>query len=510
MDLEQKHRQLEDLKRRLEHQNNLPHLYGWPWYKWAYDFFTSTNEINLLCAANQISKSSTQIRKCIDWATDQKKWPKLWRNRPNQFWYLYPSADVATVEFEKKWVPEFMPRGEYKKSGYYGWDTNYARGKIESVDFNNGLSVYFKTYAQNPKVLQSGSCYAIFADEELPDNLYDELMIRLAATQGYFHMVFTATLNQDFWRRAIQPDNADTEILKEAWKKQVSMYECLHYIDGSASPWTIDRIKKVEARCKSKAEIERRVHGKFIAEAGRKYHAFDASRHYVQPFRIPADYHWYTGVDVGSGGKENHPSAIVFVAVRPDHQKGYVVRTWRGDGVETSSGDVLDKYREVRGSLKPVLQSYDPAAVDFGTISSRQGEGFVKAQKNHELGEDIINTLFKNNMLQIFDTDDNRKLGSELTSLMRATPKNKAKDDLSDATRYAIVPIPWDFENAIEVTEEVKKDSAKKPQVFKTERELFQEQIEQRRAGLISRDSGRINDEWAELQGDIEEWNSLY
>jgi len=63
----------------------LPHLYSWPWYPWARAFFESRNKINLLCAANQISKSSTQIRKCIHWATATELWPSLWKTTPRQF-----------------------------------------------------------------------------------------------------------------------------------------------------------------------------------------------------------------------------------------------------------------------------------------------------------------------------------------------------------------------------------------------------------------------------------------
>ena len=87
----------------LELKRGLPHLYGYPWYSWALDFFESREKLNFLCAANQISKSSTQIRKCIDWATAQEKWQDLWpaaTEKPNQFWYLYPTANQASIEIK--------------------------------------------------------------------------------------------------------------------------------------------------------------------------------------------------------------------------------------------------------------------------------------------------------------------------------------------------------------------------------------------------------------------------
>src|SRR4051812_44697529 len=86
-------------ERQLKLRIGLPHLHGWKWYPWARAFFESTRKLNFLCAANQISKSSTQIRKCIDWATDRSKWDRLWPGRrPVQFWYLYPTSAQANVE----------------------------------------------------------------------------------------------------------------------------------------------------------------------------------------------------------------------------------------------------------------------------------------------------------------------------------------------------------------------------------------------------------------------------
>ncbi len=501
-------RELELLKEKHKVMKELPHLYGWPWYEWAWEFFNSTADVSLLCAANQISKSSTQIRKCIHWATDQSLWPKLWARKPNQFWYLYPSKDVATIEFEKKWVPEFLPRADQQTSDHYGWEAEYDKKHIKALHFKNDMTVYFKTYAQDPDTLQSGSCFAVMADEELPHTLYDELKFRLAGTNGYFSMVFTATLGQEFWWRAMEAVGTDQELLHSAWKRQVSMYDCLKYMDGSPSPWTVERIKKIEASCRSRAEVLRRVYGRFIREEGRKYHGFDPVIHYCPPFHIPREWSRYIGVDIGSGGQTGHPSAIVFIAVRPDMKKGYVYKGWRGDGVQTTAGDV---YNKVQSMIEPgesfVGKKYDFSCKDFGTISNRVGGGFTKAEKSHDLGEHIFNTLFKHGMLEIFDDDELRKLGSELITLQKSTPKRVAKDDFTDAGRYACVDIPWDFSEI-----EVKEDQIPEPVVKRqlTEKELIEEQIKERRAAFFDPRDAKDLDWGSDIEAEINEFNGDY
>lgn len=507
--LNERKRLLEEKHRRF--RENLPHIYGWKWYPWAKAFFESTNRINLLTAANQVSKSSTQIRKCIHWATSPKLWPRLWKTDPKIFWYLYPSKEVATIEFEKKWIPEFMPRGELKDHPIYGWTYEKSRKVIDAVHFNSGVSVFFKVYTQGPTVLQTSTVSAIFCDEEMPVELYDEIMFRLAATDGYFHMVFTATLGQEFWRRAIEGKGTD-EVLLDAFKQQVTMYDCLTYTDGTPSPWTEERIQTIKNSCKSKNEVLRRVYGRFIMESGRKYPSFDPASHYVKPFSLPPNYRIYSAVDMGSG-PPNHPAAIIFLAISPDNRQGYVVHGWRGDNQVTTAGDVLQKYREIKKEppvrSRPIVQqSYDQGSKDFGIISTRAGEPFAPSDKRNTAGEEAINTLFKSNMLLIFDTEELRKLGGELIQLLVTTRKTHAKDDFIDALRYAVMSVPWDWSAAdLAFLTEDNVETDKTEHKHMTEQELINLQIRERRGERVK--YGDTEDKWG-VMDEINEWNEMY
>lgn len=426
----------------------LPHLYGMPWYDWAWDFFTSREKQNFLCAANQISKSSTQIRKCIDWATDKSKWEALWpaNPTPNQFWYLYPTANQATIEFEKKWK-QFLPGEDFKNHPQYGWREETKNKEIFAVHFNTGVSVYFKSYKQGPEALQTGTVYAVFLDEEVPEDLWDELAFRVSAVDGYIHMVFTATIGQEVWRLTIEPRKGEVEKFPGAWKRQVSMYDCQRYRDGTPSHWTNERIQQVIASCKSDQEVQRRVFGKFVKDEGLKYPQFSVVRHYKKGHPIPPSWLWFMGADIGSGGASGHPSAICVVAVRPDYQEGRVVTSWRGDGEQTTASDVYQKAKEIEEQLKVTFvgKYYDFACADFGQISQRNGGGWIPAEKSHEIGESTINVLFRNSMLIIYDEGDNAKLASELASIPLDGPKRKKKDDLADALRYTVTKINWDW-----------------------------------------------------------------
>lgn len=426
----------------------LPHLYGQRMYAWQKTFAESTNKQIFICSANQIGKSSIQIKKMIQWATSPHLWKYLWPEWaavPRQFWYLYPSAGVATVEFEKKWIPEFLPRGKMKDDPIYGFKDEYKGGFVQSCHFNSGVTIYFKTYSQNTQDLQTSTAHYIGFDEELPEDLYSEIQLRLVHAEGYLSGVFTPTLGQEFWREAIEV-RGYKERFPDALKMQVSMYDCLMYADGTKSFWTEERIQRIKNACKSDAEIQRRVYGRFVLDSGLKYPSFNRDVNIISPITIPSDFNVYIGVDLGSGG-DNHPSACVFVAISPDFKKGYIFKGRRFDNQITTASDIVTMVQQMRAMVPNPVNAifYDHAATDLREIASRMGESWVPAEKSHAIGEQALNVLFKNKMLQMFDLDELQPLAVELSMLKAATPKNQAKDDYCDALRYAVSKIPFDW-----------------------------------------------------------------
>lgn len=449
--------ELAKLKEEKRLRDELPHLYGFPWYKWAKQFVYSNNKMNLLCAGNQCSKSSTLIRKNILFATDKTLWPLYFTERkPSVFWYIYPDENKVNEEFDTKWM-EFLPRGLSKDDEVYGWKIDRSRNKI-ALKFNNGITIYFKTWRSD---LQSGTVDMVSCDEELPSDIYPELSMRISRYNGIFNMVFTATLNQPFWYQAIERIGYKDETFKSAAKWQVSIRkDCLEYEDGTPSPWTKEKIASVITRCGTEKEILRRIDGRFVTEEGTKYAAFSKENNVKPPIDIPSDWLYYSGVDCGSGGA-NHPAAISVIAVRPDYKYARLVRFWKGNKSErTTSDDILKKYIELTRGLRLTSEYYDFSAADFKIISDRHGFSFKRANKDR--GEDMLNVLFKNKMLDIEDGVYTDELVVELMTLKENAAKQKANDDGIDSLRYATSSIAWDIEEI--KTENLLQALTRKPQ----------------------------------------------
>lgn len=488
------------LEQKVKYQELLPHIHGWKLYQWAKDYWDTTAKVQLICAANQISKSSTQIRKHIHLATAPEEWPKLWKTQPRMFWYCYPTRDVAHIEWKKKIEPEFMPRGEFKHDHpVYGWKAEYYHNRIFAIHWNSGVSTYFKTYSQDVQDLQTGTVWKLDLDEECPEELMSELNMRLAATDGYLSAVFTPTLGQEFWRQAIE-ETGESRRFPDSFRRQVSMYDCLLYADGSRSPWTLEQIRRAENSCKNQNEVDRRVNGKFVVAEGLKYGAFHRTKNKKPGHPVPAAWSIWVGADIGSGGSDNHPSAVAVVAVSPDWKQGRVIKGWRGDNEVTTAGDVVLKVVELLGGEQGSARiHYDWGCRDFYTIASEMKLSVEPAEKSHAIGESVLNVLFKNQMLWVYDDPELEKLCVELSMLKNSTPKNKAKDDFIDALRYAVSSVPWDWSV---VRSDLKVPNAPKKTLAETEKER---ELKERR-GQFKAEKDR---DLVSLEDELEGWNEL-
>lgn len=502
-----------------ELKQDLPHLHGQPFYAWQRKFFESRNKINLLCAANQIGKSTIAIKKNIEWACNKKLWPSLWSTEPKIFWYFYPSEGVADVEVTKKWIPEFLPRGAMKVHENYGWDIEYSNGSLIGLHFKSGVSIFFKSYGQKAVNLQTATVHMITADEEMPEEYVDELMARLRATGGYYNQVFTATRGLPLWYRAMECIGGPDEAFRTANKQVVSLYDCKVYEDGSPSGWTNERITEAENACTSKKEVLKRIHGRFVKDEGLRYESFNPERNVKQATEPPPkNWKYYAGVDIGSGGASaagtaRSSAAIVIIATNPEYTKARVVRSWRGDHQETTATDILKKYREMKQGLVITQATYDYASREFGLVASRLGEGFIRADKSRTSGEATLNLLFKAEALDIdYAEGDNTKLVTELMSIPGGDKKNrKYQDDLADTLKYVCAIVPWDFARISpglnrEVAREDVRDDV--PDASWGQAEYAAWEIRQRR-GELGPIGGKQN-EWQSFAEEIDAWNDAY
>jgi hypothetical protein len=474
-------------------KDGLPHLYSFPMYKWQEEFWNCGATFQFIFKANQIGGSSVMIKKMIDYCTNKKLWERFIRP-PRMTMYLYPDKKSATREWENKWA-EFMPRNEYKDHPVYGWKETWDGHYIDSIEWNSGLITYFKTYGSGAENLQASTPAILACDEELPEELWPELQMRISspANKGAMYWLgCTPTIGQKYLAKI---QSGETKI-PDSWVKTVSMYDCLEYASGDKSIWSTEKIKQIEQTLPNDKEVQVRVHGLFKATEGLLISQFDSKRH-VKPYHPVKGWEIYAGLDYGVGGATGHPSSIVFVAVSPNYNAARVIKAWRGpfgpNSDSTTPDDVILKYLEMCREIgidQPTAAYYDHAAASLGVLADRQGMSFTKANKDKKHGTDLLNSLFKNDMLILLTDgqDDVACLAEELESVTVDFNKKKAGDDLTDALRYSTSSIPFNFENLkIQPVTEVAQSNVR-----------------------MGRHTHEQDYDFDEIEREIDEWNELY
>ncbi len=153
--------------------------------------------------------------------------------------------------------------------------------------------------------------------------------------------------------------------------------------------------------------------------------------------------------------------------------------------------------------MKPIKQVYDWAAKDFGTIALRCGDYFKKAEKSHEIGEGVVASALKSGIFKLYDSDEAQKLATEFEGLSNTIDKRKAKDDLIDALRYALVSIPIDWAKVLDKNAGIQENLNKRAVQYETKQDkLFAE------ARPSSYMAMGVSNEYAEEE--IEYYNDLY
>ena len=447
--------------KRMEHE--LPHLYGFDLYPYQREFLNTTKEWQFLCAANQIGKTTTLLLKLVALATDKTLWKKLWVDQPQLFLYLLPNQKLHNENALTKWV-SVLPRGEKREDDYYGWEWEKRGKDFLGINFNNGLRIRFLSYGQNIHSLQNLSAHVIAFDEEPNWDIVPEVQTRTSAIRvadgniahaygGFKIFGFTATKSQTYFREILEErgENERFPVSQgNVYKRTVSLYDCKKHASGAPSQWTEEKIEKIKSSLPTEAEIKRRVYGRFQASEGLVYQSFEMTRNTIDhKVELPPTWGYYGGIDYGAGGT-SHPSAIVLVAVDPEYHKAYVTDCWLGLGELTTCDDVILKYMEMIKKKNVIMSHYDWAAKDLHTFATRRGVSLFKANKDRDKGRNILNALFKSGMLKIEATDYfNNRLISEIGGLTDKIHKKhqSAQDHLTDALRYAVSSIPWDFTN---------------------------------------------------------------
>jgi phage terminase large subunit-like protein len=323
-------------------------------------------------------------------------------------------------------------------------DTVYVRHKSGCMS-----KIQFRSYEQGRENLQSATVDACYCDEEPPTEVLGEIRARLGATGGFLFIAFTplngmTPLVQEFWSR----DNPDKFLTC------LSVYDSPHY--------TPDKLRKLEGKYSGLSEAERqaRMNGIPTMGSGVVYPIDDHELYWDTIGEIPEHWERIGGPDFGRG---DHPTALVWVARDPVTDIAYVydaVKTtrnsieqnaaimrkrgeWipfsyphdlmRDSGISVST----DKLKTTEGYR--YKQMYEDNGITFTPHNAKTEEGSTRV----EVGICEIRQRMLTGRLKVAKHLSEWFKEKQVYRYQEDGKPTKEKDDLLDATRYAIIMLRY-------------------------------------------------------------------
>jgi len=327
--------------------------YGEKPYPEQLRFHKSTKRGRFISGGNRGGKSDAEVVESIYWATDTHpylKRPGSWGSGPIQLRFVV--VDVAKgieqiiLPKMKRWIPRsYLKDGDWSKS----WDaTNYI------LTFENGSTIDFVTWGMDMMKLGGVPRHGIFFDEEPPQNIFNESMMRLIDYNGFWVIAATPIKGMGWtfdllWEPALEGKAEEIDTFSLSAEQNP-------YIQADDDDMNFYMMGM------NKEERDIREKGSFVARSGLVFPDFaqNINQYLVDfgPGDVPKDWAVYASVDHGL----NNPTAWLWHAVSPTGDIVTFAEHYQSNMIVSEHAQLV-KQRELSWGRKPesVERMGDPA-----------------------------------------------------------------------------------------------------------------------------------------------------
>jgi len=203
---------------------------------------------------------------------------------------------ICTVDFNVGLLQILLPElarwcpPSLLKNG--SWEDSYLKEPRE-LHFSNGSFIEFKSYEQDVVKFAGTSRDLIHHDEEPPENIYKENLMRIIDCSGRITMTMTPVEGMTW--------TYDKIYLKG--KPEDNSPGDSNFLVIEADMLDNPYIGEVEAQMVlaglDKQERDAREHGKYVMVGGLIYPGFNVNTHVIDDFKVPSNWNIYASMDHG-------------------------------------------------------------------------------------------------------------------------------------------------------------------------------------------------------------------
>lgn len=314
----------------------------------------------LFLGGNRSGKTAAGVIEDLWWVTKRHPYRKIpdtqIRGRVLGDGFENGTINEVLIPTLKRWIlPSDLINGS--------WEDSWSR-QDRALTLTNGSFIEFKSYDQDIQKHAGTSRHFIHFDEEPPQNIYIENLIRTVDTAGSWWMTMTP-LNGMNWVYDELYLPAREHLLKDIVVFEVSMLDN-PYLSGTV----VDQImQNIDA-----AEREQRLYGKFSEKGGLIFPEFgephllpDSPFNYAGIYNSPNPaWRIYTSFDFGI----NNPTAILWHAVSSSNQIITFAEHFAADMIIQDHARIVhDKETRLKLSERIYLRAGDPAGKQRSQIT---------------------------------------------------------------------------------------------------------------------------------------------
>lgn len=229
------------------------------------------------------------------------------QNRKDVFgWVVSPTREVQRDVAQAKVLKYLRPEWIDSVVMVSGRADNPQSGVIDYIAVKNvfgGISkIGFKSCEMGREKFQGASLDFVWFDEEPPEDIYDECMMRILDKKGDIFGTMTPLKGLTFiYKRIFLNENGDDRV----W------YIFMEWADN---PYLDPDEIQTLSQSLSKTQLESRRYGRFCENKGLVYEEFDERKTVITPFEVPKEWFECLSIDPGL----NNPLSCHWYAVDGD------------------------------------------------------------------------------------------------------------------------------------------------------------------------------------------------
>lgn len=414
---------------RLKQQIRRPSIYGYEPYedpdtgrKPQLEFHTSNKKGRLFIGGNRSGKTVSGATEMVMFLIGQHRWLET-PEPPVQCRCVSVDFTNGVEQIVKPEIARWLPPSALKHGS---WEASYSK-EYHTLTLDNESTLEFMSYDQHVEKFAGTSRHAIWFDEEAPEDIFDECMMRLIDTGGKWWMTMTPVEGMtwtfdDIYEPAVDGNHPDMDVI---------------IVDSEMNPYVSSIEREILYAFLTADEKKARKSGLFIPRGGVIYPMFNPEIHVVPQTVPPRDWLWVASMDHGFTNPTSwHWSAVSKdgrILVFDEHYESEKVVSYHAQKVH----EVNKMYERIPDYYvgDPTIRNIDPITgtsilieyVDNGVPivlgNNDQRAGINKVQQ-YLLGKEIEGKRYP----KLFFTENCVNLIREIKKLRWATWANK-KDD---------------------------------------------------------------------------------